>query len=222
MIPKSGNRFSDKIMLQQIIRLDARRVNRLDSGRTGGCSLHRKANSGGGHDAVCGCASSCCLSGTASAAWLAQWALARPAAPDNRGRLPAGSAVDVIARLISQRLSTRSPAVIVENRAGASGVMLRYGRQGRARRIDARMAPPPPTCMRAVLNAKLPDDPVKEFAPRRGRRLALCGGRPSKSRDNVAELVALAKASRDADYSRSERQASASCGNCSPPWPASS
>ena len=38
--------------------------------------------------------------------------------------LPAGSAVDVIARLISQRLSAQlGQPVVVENRAGASGVI---------------------------------------------------------------------------------------------------
>src|SRR5207302_10612726 len=59
--------------------------------------------------------------GVASAEVPADW-------PDRPLRmivpLPAGSAVDVIARLISQRLSVRlGQPVVVENRAGASGVI---------------------------------------------------------------------------------------------------
>jgi tripartite-type tricarboxylate transporter receptor subunit TctC len=112
--------------------------------------------------------------------------------------LPAGSAVDVIARLISQRLSARlGQPVIVENRAGASGVI--------GSDMVAKAAPDGLTLGMAtstthmtapVLNAKLPYDPVKDFAP-----VAVVGVspyvvvvHPKVPASNVAELIALAKA----------------------------
>ena len=112
--------------------------------------------------------------------------------------LPAGSAVDVIARLISQRLSVRlGQPVIVENRAGASGVI--------GTDMVAKAAPDGLTLGMAtstthmtapVLNAKLPYDPVKDFAP-----VAVVGVspyvvvvNPKVPASTVAELIALAKA----------------------------
>ena len=112
--------------------------------------------------------------------------------------LPAGSAVDVIARLIGQRLSARlGQPVIVENRAGASGVI--------GSDVVAKAAPDGLTLGMAtstthmtapVLNAKLPYDPVKDFAP-----VAIVGVspyvlvvNPKVPANNVAELIALAKA----------------------------
>jgi tripartite-type tricarboxylate transporter receptor subunit TctC len=112
--------------------------------------------------------------------------------------LPAGSAVDVIARLIGQRLSARlGQPVIVENRAGASGAI--------GADVVAKAAPDGYTLGMAtstthmtapVLNAKLPYDPVKDFAP-----VAIVGVspyvlvvNPKVAANNVAELIALAKA----------------------------
>ena len=112
--------------------------------------------------------------------------------------LPAGSAVDVIARLISQRLSARlGQPVMVENRAGASGMI--------GADMVAKAAPDGYTLGMAtstthmtapVLNAKLPYDPVKDFAP-----VAVVGispyvlvVNPKVPANNVAELIALAKA----------------------------
>jgi len=112
--------------------------------------------------------------------------------------LPAGSAVDVIARLISQRLSARlGQSVIVENRAGASGVI--------GSEMVAKAAPDGLTLGMAtstthmtapVLNAKLPYDPVKDFAP-----VAVVGVspyvvvvNPKVPATTIAELIALAKA----------------------------
>ena len=112
--------------------------------------------------------------------------------------LPAGSAVDVIARLIGQRLSVRlGQPVIVENRAGASGVI--------GSDMVAKAAPDGLTLGMAtstthmtapVLNAKLPYDPVKDFAP-----VAVVGispyvvvVNPKVPASTVAELIALAKA----------------------------
>lgn len=112
--------------------------------------------------------------------------------------LPAGSAVDVIARLISQRLASRlGQPVIVENRAGASGVI--------GSDMVAKAAPDGYTLGMAtstthmtapVLNAKLPYDPVKDFSP-----VAIVGVspyvlvvNPKVPAKTVAELIALAKA----------------------------
>ena len=112
--------------------------------------------------------------------------------------LPAGSAVDVIARLISQRLSTQlGQPVVVENRAGASGVI--------GSDMVAKAAPDGLTLGMAtstthmtapVLNGKLPYDPVKDFAP-----VAVVGispyvvvVNPKVPANTIAELVALAKA----------------------------
>jgi len=133
--------------------------------------------------------------GAASAQVPADW-------PDRPLRmivpLPAGSAVDVIGRLISQRLSVRlGQPVIVENRAGASGVI--------GSDMVAKAAPDGLTLGMAtstthmtapVLNAKLPYDPVKDFAP-----VAVVGispyvvvVHPKVPASTVAELIALAKA----------------------------
>ena len=81
--------------------------------------------------------------------------------------LPAGSAVDAVARLIGQRLSARlGQPVIVENRAGASGVI---GADAVAKAAPdgytLGMATSTTHMTAPVLNAKLPYDPVKDFAP---------------------------------------------------------
>ena len=97
--------------------------------------------------------------------------------------LPAGSAVDVIARLISQRLSVRlGQPVVVENRAGASGVI---GSDAVAKAapdgLTLGMATSTTHMTAPVLNAKLPYDPVKDFAPVAVvGSLALCGGGQSE------------------------------------------
>ena len=112
--------------------------------------------------------------------------------------LPAGSAVDTVARLIAQRLSARlGQPVIVENRAGASGVI---GADAVAKAAPdgytLGMATSTTHMTAAVLNAKLPYDPVKDFAP-----VAIVGispyvlvVNPKVPANNIAELIALAKA----------------------------
>ena len=112
--------------------------------------------------------------------------------------LPAGSAVDTVARLIAQRLSARlGQPVIVENRAGASGVI---GADAVAKAAPdgyaLGMATSTTHMTAAVLNAKLPYDPVKDFAP-----VAIVGIspyvlviHPKVPANNIAELIALAKA----------------------------
>jgi tripartite-type tricarboxylate transporter receptor subunit TctC len=112
--------------------------------------------------------------------------------------LPAGAAVDVVARLICAKLGERlGQTIVVENRPGASGAL--------ASDAVAKAAPDGYTLGMAtstahvstsILNAKLPYDPVKDFVP-----IALIGiapyvltvspGLPAK---NLAEVLALAKA----------------------------
>ena len=112
--------------------------------------------------------------------------------------LPAGSAADVVARLISSKLSERlGQTVVVENRGGASGAI--------GADAVAKAAPDGYTLGLAtssthvtapILNAKLPYDPVKDFVP-----LAMVGVspyvlvvHPSVPAKDIAELIALAKA----------------------------
>jgi len=112
--------------------------------------------------------------------------------------LPAGAAVDIIGRLIMNRLGERlGQIIVVENRAGASGAL--------ASDAVAKAAPDGYTLgmatstthvTTAILNAKLPYDPVKDFAP-----VALVGlvpytlaVAPKLPAANLKELLALAKA----------------------------
>ena len=112
--------------------------------------------------------------------------------------LPAGAAVDVVGRLIMNRLAERlGQIIVVENRAGASGAL--------AADAVAKAAPDGYTLgmatstthvTTAILNTKLPYDPVKDFAP-----VALIGlvpytlaVAPKLPANNLKELLALAKA----------------------------
>ena len=112
--------------------------------------------------------------------------------------LPAGAAVDVVGRLIMSRLAERlGQVIVVENRAGASGAF--------AADAVAKAAPDGYTLgmatstthvTTAILNTKLPYDPVKDFAP-----VALIGlvpytlaVAPKLPANNLKELLALAKA----------------------------
>ena len=112
--------------------------------------------------------------------------------------LPAGSAVDLVARLIGQKIGARlGQTVIVEDRPGASGAI---GTEALARAAPdgytLGMATTTTLATAPVLNPKLPYDPVKDIAP-----VALVGvspyvlvaypGVPAK---NLQELIALAKA----------------------------
>ena len=135
------------------------------------------------------------------AAWLQQ-AWAQQGWPEKPIRvivpLPAGSAVDVVGRLIMTKLGERlGQIMVVENRAGASGAL--------ASEVIAKAAPDGYTLgmatstthvTTAILNAKLPYDPVKDFAP-----VALIGlvpytlaVAPKLPANNLKELLALAKA----------------------------
>src|SRR5437763_1302861 len=112
--------------------------------------------------------------------------------------LPAGAAVDIVARLICQNLGERlGQIIVVENRAGASGAL--------AAEAVAKAAPDGYTLgmatttthvTTAILNARLPYDPVKSFVP-----VALIGTvpyvltvSPKLPAKSVSELLALARA----------------------------
>jgi tripartite-type tricarboxylate transporter receptor subunit TctC len=135
------------------------------------------------------------LAATAAAAQTAEW-------PDRPVRLvvpfPAGSSTDIVARILAQRLSTRlGQQVVIDNRAGASGNI--------GADAVAKAAPDGTTigiatasthAVAASLSAKLPYDPIKDFAP-----VGMIGGQPYAlvvypglpARD-VKELIALARA----------------------------
>src|SRR5262245_34378802 len=112
--------------------------------------------------------------------------------------LPAGSAADVMARLIGQKLSERiGQPVIAENRAGASGIL--------GSDVVAKSAPDGYTLGIAtstthvtapIFNTRLPFDPVNDFTP-----VAVVGispyvlvASPTLPVKTVADLIALAKA----------------------------
>jgi putative tricarboxylic transport membrane protein len=111
--------------------------------------------------------------------------------------LPAGSAVDVVARLIGQKLGQRlGQTIVVENRAGASGAigteaLVRAAPDG----YTIGMATSTTLATAPVLNPKLPYDPVNDVAP-----IALVGVSPyllvansGVPANTVAELIALAR-----------------------------
>jgi tripartite-type tricarboxylate transporter receptor subunit TctC len=111
---------------------------------------------------------------------------------------PAGSAVDLVGRLIGQKLGDRlGQPVIVENRVGASGAIgteaiVRSPADG----YTLGMATSTTLATGPVLNAKLGYDPINDIAP-----VSLVGispyvlvAHPDVPARNVAELIALAKA----------------------------
>jgi len=128
-------------------------------------------------------------------------ALAQPDYPDRAVRLivpfPAGSATDILSRVMAQKLATRlSQQFVVENRPGASGNL----------GVDmiAKAAPDGATMglitasthgVTPALGAKLPYDTIKDFQP-----ISMIGAAPyvlvispGIAAKTVAELVALAR-----------------------------
>jgi putative tricarboxylic transport membrane protein len=111
---------------------------------------------------------------------------------------PAGSAVDLVGRLVGQKLAERlGQPVIVEDRVGASGAIgteaiVRAPADG----YTIGMATSTTLATGPVLNAKLPYDPVNDIAP-----VSLVGispyvlvAHPDVPARSVAGLIALAKA----------------------------
>jgi tripartite-type tricarboxylate transporter receptor subunit TctC len=137
---------------------------------------------------------------TATGAWAQSGDAGWPAKQPIRMIVPlqAGSAVDIVARLVSTKLSERlKQTIVVDNRSGASGSI--------ATEVVAKAAPDGYTLematstthvTAAILNSKLPYDPVKDFVP-----VALIGlvpyvltVSPQLPVKNLEELLALAKA----------------------------
>ncbi|MBR0755498.1 tripartite tricarboxylate transporter substrate binding protein [Bradyrhizobium jicamae] len=111
---------------------------------------------------------------------------------------PAGGSNDIIARIVTQKLTERSSQpFLVENRGGAGG---NIGAEAVATSdpdgTTLLLTAPPPLTTNAALYKKLPFDPATSFAP-----VALIATvpivlvvHPSLGVRNVSELVALAKA----------------------------
>jgi tripartite-type tricarboxylate transporter receptor subunit TctC len=112
--------------------------------------------------------------------------------------LPAGAAVDVVGRLICSKLGERlGQTIVVENRAGASGSLAADAvAKAQPDGYTLGMATSTTHVTTAILNAKLPYNPVKDFVP-----LAMIGIAPyvltvypKLPAANLQELLALAKA----------------------------
>src|SRR5262245_35573915 len=111
---------------------------------------------------------------------------------------PAGSSTDIIARIVAQKLSHRlGQQIVIENRAGASG---NIGADAVAKAAPdgytIGIATASTHAVATSLNANLPYDPIKDFAPvamigSQPYVLVLYPGLPAR---NLAELIALAKA----------------------------
>ena len=140
--------------------------------------------------------------------------------------LPAGSAADVMARLIGQRLSERiGQPIIAENRAGASGILgADVVAKGAPDGYMLGIATSTTHVTAPIFNTKMPFDPVNDFAP-----VALVGispyvlvVSPTLPVNTVADVVALAKAKpRTLSYSSVGHASQAiSRWSCSRPRPA--
>jgi tripartite-type tricarboxylate transporter receptor subunit TctC len=112
--------------------------------------------------------------------------------------LPAGAAVDVVGRIVAQRLGERlGQTIVIENRPGASGAIAAEAvAKAPADGYTLGMATSTTHVTASILNARLAYDPIKDFVP-----IALIGivpyvltvslGLPAKS---LPELLALARA----------------------------
>jgi len=110
---------------------------------------------------------------------------------------PAGGGVDIVARLLAPKLAEAwGQQVIVDNRAGASGVI--------GTEFAARSAPDGHTLLMGTLGnlavnphliAKMPVDPLRDFAPVTQVVAVhfVLVAHPSLPARNVAELIALAR-----------------------------
>lgn len=143
------------------------------------------------------------LFATAAALWLGAGAavLAEPAYPAKPVTIvaayPPGGTVDLLSRVLSQKLGEDwKQTVIVENRAGASGII---GSQYVAKQPAdgyTLMVVPITHVTNSSLFAKVPYDPIEDFTPismlaASPLMLVTSNSFPAK---NVGELVALAKA----------------------------
>ncbi len=111
---------------------------------------------------------------------------------------PPGGGNDVIARAVAQKLGERlGQAVVVENRAGANGIVgLQALMQAAADGHTIAVGAAGPLAVNPGLYDKLPYDPLKDFAPITNmvNFPLLLVTHPSVAAKNTQELVALAKA----------------------------
>ena len=111
---------------------------------------------------------------------------------------PAGASTDIIGRILAQKMSQQlGQQIVIENRAGASG---NIGADAIAKAAPdgytIGIATASTHAVAASLNANLPYDPIKDFAP-----VAMLGSQPyvlvlhpALPARNLAELIALARA----------------------------
>ena len=114
---------------------------------------------------------------------------------------PPGGGNDVIGRVIAQKLSDRwGQTVVVDNRAGANGIVgLQALTQSAPDGYTLAVGAAGPLAVNPSLYARLPYDPIKDFAPITNmvNYPLLLVTHPSVPVKNVRELVALAKAKPD-------------------------
>ena len=136
------------------------------------------------------------LSLTAAAVW------SQGAYPNKTVRLivpfPPGGGNDVIARVVAQKLTDKwGQTVVVENRAGANGIVgLQALMQAPADGYTLAVGAAGPLAVNPSLYAKLPYDPLKDFAPVTNlvNFPLLLVTHPSVPAKTTRDLVALAKA----------------------------
>ena len=129
-------------------------------------------------------------------------ALAQGNYPDRPVRIivpfPAGGPADALARIVGERLAqSLGKTFVIENKAGAGGnIGMEQGARAAPDGYTLTLAPVENLTVAPALYAKLPYDPVKDFAPI--TVLAVVPNvlivHPSVPAKTVAELVALAKA----------------------------
>ncbi len=111
---------------------------------------------------------------------------------------PPGGVTDISSRVVAQKLSAElGQAVVVENRAGASGVIgAEAGAKAAADGYTLTMGNISTLAINAVTFAKLPYDPLASFAPISMVAIQplVIAVHPSVPAQSLAELVALAKA----------------------------
>lgn len=111
---------------------------------------------------------------------------------------PPGGVTDISSRVVAQKLSTElGQAVVVENRAGASGVIgAEIGAKAAADGYTLIMGNISTLAINAVTFAKLPYDPIASFAPVSMVAIQplVIAVHPSVPAQTLGELVALAKA----------------------------
>lgn len=110
---------------------------------------------------------------------------------------PPGGSIDIVARLVGQRLTEAfGQQFIIENRTGASGnIGTDYVAKAAPDGYTLLLSGAPPLAANIYLFAKLPFDPVRDFAPiiRIANQPNVLVLHPSVPARNVKELIALAK-----------------------------